>query len=255
MKSKKNIILLISFLLCFFWFTFAWNLRSEDKANMDYVMTVVDRQWSKDSVIDQISKYETTIKAFSVATFKDQDQKAMVDYLVSLFKQKVSQLKSQMLLQSDIVSNVDWDRVRSERLSWHNNERIKKWLSEYIYDNSLDYTALTWASQIANEKRKTWSTHARKSGDWYRNTNSIKEWFSDLWLDLVYFSESNAYGYYNCKKSDCTSEIISVLRKCFDRTYMNSWHYPAIVSKLYNKIWFWVAINDNYLRITTHYAE
>jgi hypothetical protein len=102
--------------------------------------------------------------------------------------------------------------------------------------------------------RKTGSTHKRNAGDGYYSYNSIKERFSNLWINVMYFSESNAYGTFNCNKADCTQEMISILKKCFDRTYMNSWHYPAIVNQSYKQIWVWVAINNWWIWVTTHYA-
>lgn len=218
-------------------------------------MTVVERDRGKETIVNQISKYEKFIKAFSKVSFKDNEQKEMIKYLVECFQKKVNSLKSQLKIQDEVISNVDRDRVKKEWLSWHNEERANKWLNPYTYNESLNYTSLIRAQQIASEKRKTWSTHARKSSDWYRNTESIRERFSNLWVNVVYFSESNAYGYYNCKKSDCTQEMIDALKKCFDRTFLDSQHYPALVSSTFNQIWFWVATNWTYLRLTTHYGK
>ena len=216
-------------------------------------MIVVERDWGKEPIVNQISKYEKFIKAFWNVSFKDNDQKEMIMYLVECFQKKVNSLKSQLKTQEEIISNVDRNRVKEEWLSWHNEERSKKWLELYTYNENLNYTSLIRAQQIASEQRKTWSTHARKSSDWYRNTESIREWFANLWVNVVYFSESNAYGYYNCKKSDCTQEMIDALRKCFERTLLDSTHRPAVVSSTFDQIWFWVATNWTYLWLTTHY--
>lgn len=253
MKVCKKLfvtLLCFSFLLSF---SFASNSSAQSKARVDSIMTVVERDWGKENIFTQITKYEKFIKAFSKATFKDKEQKEMIMYLVECFQKNVNKLKSQIKTQDEVISNVNRDIVKNEWLSRHNEERSKKWLSPYTYDDAFNYTSLIWAQQIASEKRQTWSTHARKSNDWYRNTESIRERFANLWVNVLYFSESNAYGYYNCKKSDCTQEMIDVLKKCFNRTFLDSQHYSAVVSSNFNKIWLWVATNWTYVRLTTHY--
>jgi hypothetical protein len=126
-------------------------------------------------------------------------------------------------------------------------------LSPYTYSDALNYTSLARAQQIASEKREAWSTHIRQVWDKYFPTESIRVRFANLWVKVVDFSESNAYWYYNCKKSDCTQEMINVLKKRFDDVFLNEQHYKAVVSNTYNQIWLWVAINWTYVWITTHY--
>ena len=216
-------------------------------------MVMVDRQWWNDDAFSQIARYEKIINSFSKISLNDKDKKEIISYMIECFQQRVNNLKSQVKTQDQVISNVDRNRVKEEWLAWHNYERSQKWLDEYTYNETLNYTSLIWAQQIASEKRKTWSTHARKSVDWYRNTDSIRERFANLWVNVVYFSESNAYWYYNCKKSDCTQEIIDALKKCFNRTFLDRNHYSAVVSSTYDQIWFWVATNWTYLWLTTHY--
>lgn len=216
-------------------------------------MMVVDRQWWNEETFSQISRYEKIINSFSKLRFQDEDQKELITYMVECFQNRVDTLKSQVLTQNQTISNVDRDRVKQEWLAWHNYEREQKWVQPYTYNESLNYTSLIRAQQIAKEQRKTWSTHARKSGDWYWNTDSIREWFADLWVNVSFFSESNAYGYYNCKKSDCTQEMIDALKKCFNRTFMDRNHYPAVINNTFEQIWLWVATNWTYVWLTTHY--
>ena len=218
-------------------------------------MTVVERDLGKETIVSQISKYEKFINAFWKARFKDDDQKEMVMYLIECFQKKLDLLKSQLKTQNEVISNVNRDKVKQEWLAWHNYEREQKWLDPYTYNENLNFTSLIWAQQIASEKRKTWSTHARKSSDWYWNTESIRSRFSNLWVNVVYFSESNAYGYYNCKKSDCTQEMIDALKKCFNRTFLDKIHYSAVISSTFDQIWLWVATNWTYVRLTTHYGK
>ncbi len=253
MKNYKKIWLSFATLPFIIWLSFASNVSQSDKEKVDKVMLVVDRQWKNESAFSQISRYEKIINSFSKIKLKDKDQKEIISYMLECFQDRVDKLKSQIKTQNQVISNVDRDKVKDERLAWHNYEREQAWLSPYTYNESLNYTSLIRAQQIASEQRKTWSTHARKSGDWYWNTESIRAWFSDLWVDVSYFSESNAYWYYNCKKSDCTNEMIEALRTCFNRTFLDRTHRPAVVSSMYNEIWLWVATNWTYIWLTTHY--
>jgi len=253
MKKCKCLLVVLLCLPLLLWTSYAVNVSDANKARVDSVMSVVERDWWKETIVNQIAKYEKFINAFSKARFKDDDQKEMIMYLVECFQKKVDYLKTQVKTQDQIISNVDRDKVQRERLSRHNAEREKKWLSTYTYNENLNYTSLIRAQQIAKEQRKTWSTHARKLGDWYRNTDSIRERFSNLWINALYFSESNAYGYYNCKKSDCTQEMIDALKKCFNRTFLDRNHYSAVVSSIYDQIWLWVSTNGTYVWLTTHY--
>jgi len=253
MKNLKNLFLIWVVVLCLFSFSFAGNLSQASKARVDNIMMIVENELNKETVFAQLSRYEKFVKAFSNVKSKNSEQNEMIKYLVECFQKKVDLLKNQLKTQEEVAPNVDWDKVQEEWLAWHNEERNDRWLDSYTYNESLNYTSLIRAQQIASEKRKTWSTHARMLTDWYRNTDSIKERFSNLWVKVVYFSESNAYGYYNCKKSDCTQEMIDVLKTCFNRTFMDGSHYPAVVSSTFDQIWLWVAINWNYVWVTTHY--
>lgn len=89
-------------------------------------MIVVERDWGKESIVSQISKYEKFINAFSKAVFKDDEQKEMIMYLVECFQNKLDLLKSQLKTQNELISNVDRNRVKEEWLAWHNYEREQK---------------------------------------------------------------------------------------------------------------------------------
>lgn len=234
--------------------SFAWHdVSSNIKNRIDGLMIVVEKQWSSQSTFEQIEKYEKVINSFSKITLK-WEQKEMIWYLLYLFQAKVIELKKNTIIQNDLIKNVDWDKVQEEILRRHNDERSKKWLILYTSNSSLNYSALTRANQIANEERKTGNTHLRKSTDKYYSTESIKNWFYDLWIYVDTFSESNAYWYYKCTKSDCTQEILSVLKKCFNRTFLNAGHYKAVISTTYDQVWVWVAKNGNWVWMTAHYS-
>jgi hypothetical protein len=54
---------------------------------------------------------------------EDKDQKELITYMVECFQNRVDALKSQVLTQDQSISNVDRNRVKEERLAWHNYER------------------------------------------------------------------------------------------------------------------------------------
>lgn len=254
MKKILYLIFCSIISLSFISTTFAWyEVNSKIKNRIDGLMYVVEQQWWAESTIAQINRYEKIINSFSKIKLNG-EQKEMIWYLLYLFQNKVNDLKENTFVQSDLIKNVDWEKVQGELLKWHNDERIKKWLTPYTLNSSLNYSALTRAQQIANEDRKSGSTHLRNPNDRYYSTESIKNWFENLWIHVNTFSESNAYWYYKCTKSDCTQDIISVLKKFFNRTFLNSGHYPAVVSKTYDQIWVWVAKNGNWIRLTAHYG-
>lgn len=254
MKKCMCIAILAVLLTLFVGQSFAVNISPTNKSRVDSVIAVVEQQKSSESLAAQLAWYEKVVNSFSKVTLQAWDQKEMIEYLLECFQQKINALKSQVTTQNEVIWNVDWDRVKQEWLAWHNYEREQKGLAPYTYNETLNFTALNWAQQIANEQRKTWGTHVRQAWDGYYKTESIRNRFANLWVDVVYFSESNAYGYYNCSKSDCTQEMIDVLKKCFNRTFLDKWtHYRAVISSTYDQIWLWVAKNWNYVWLTTHY--
>ena len=254
MKKCVCIAILAVLLTLFVGQSFAVNISPTNKSRVDSVIAVVEQQKSSESLAAQLAWYEKVVNSFSRVTLQNWDQKEMIEYLLECFQQKINTIKSQVKIQSDVIWNVDWNRVKQERLARHNYEREQKWLSPYTYNESLNYTALTWAQQLANEKRGAWTTHIRQAWDGYFPTENIRQWFSNLGVKIVDFSESNAYWYYSCTKIDCTEEMINVLKKRFLDVFKNNGHYPAVVSDTYDQIWLWVARNWNYVRITTHYG-
>lgn len=253
-KMKKFVVVIVvSFCLLPLWWVYAEEISTENKAMIDEVWRMIESQQSTKSLANQVQWYEKFVNSFSVENISWWVEEEMIEYLLERVQTKIWYLKPKLVSQKDSISNVDRDKVDEAWLSWHNAERSKKGLTPYTYNDLLDYTALSWAKQISAELRKTWSTHARKAGDWYWNTSSIKSRFTDMWVSVSSFSESNAYGYYNCNKSDCTQEMINALKTCFNRTYLNSAHYGAVVSKVYDQIGYWVWKNWKYIWVTTHY--
>ena len=244
----------------FFWFSFASNISAENKNRIDTIMSVVQKQWGSDTIFSQISKYEKVINSFSKVQFQNNDQKEMVEYLLECFQDKLQSLKNQVKTQDEIISNVDRNKVQETWLSWHNEERKNLWLDPYKINPSLNYSALIRAQELA-DKSRTSNTHSRDSSYWY-SYSKIMDRFNDLWITFNYkstaFTENVAYQSYTCKKSDCTSEMISALKKWFDffmKEKSYNWsHYRAIAHEYFDQLWFGVATNGKYYRVVTHYA-
>ena len=166
----------------------------------------------------------------------------------------------------DNFSNIDEQKVRDSVLSWHNEERDSLWRSAYVYNLDLEWSATTWANKLANSG-KTSNLHARNSGDWYYNYDSMINRFSSLGIDFprsinwaASFSESVWYGTYKCSKSDCTQELITAIKKTWTWLIMkekssNGSHYRAATMKHFTQMWVWIAIdkNNNRYYLVLHY--
>ena len=165
---------------------------------------------------------------------------------------------------SDKFSNVDINEVRKAVLKWHNDERRSLWLKEYKYNLDLEWTAITWANNLANSG-KTKNLHARSSNDGYYNYDSLLSWFSNLWVKFpksmwwwASFSESIWYGMYKCSSSDCTQNLINAIKTTWDGLIMkekvsNGSHYKAATMKYFTQMWVWIAVNNGRYYMVIHY--
>lgn len=168
---------------------------------------------------------------------------------------------------SDNFSNINEQQVRDAILSWHNEERNNIWVSSYIYNLDLEWSATTRATKLA-DSHKTSNLHLRNSWDWYYNYNSILNWFSDLWIKFpasvkwaASFSESIWYGGYKCSKSDCTQTLIDSIKKTWTNLIMKEKtskgnHYNAATMKHFTQMWAWIAIDksNNRYYLVLHYG-
>jgi len=241
--------------------SFAWyDVDSDIKNRIDVLMSVVERQWWSQSTFEQINKYGKIINSFSKIQL-EWEQKEMIWYLLYLFQEKVVELKKNTITQDTLITNVDWERVGQTRLSWHNTERNNLWLNNYKLNDKLNFTALTWAENLARNN-KTSYTHTRNAGDWYYNYDKILSRFGDLWVTFGYgataFTENVAYQYYNCNKTDCTDDMIAALKKWFN-FFMSerSWkwpHYKAVTHPYFTDMGFGVGVSGKKYWVVTHYG-
>jgi len=89
-------------------------------------MSIVEKQRGEKSIYRQMDRYQNIVNSFSfLKNNLDGEQKEMIGYLVYLFENKLIKLKEMSINQSDILKNVDRDRVQEEILRWHNEERNK----------------------------------------------------------------------------------------------------------------------------------
>lgn len=260
MIIKKFFLSVIIFVLLFpFFIRSEYQVSSKIKDRIDGLMNVVEIQWGKESKINQLNKYQKIIDSFSKVRL-EWEQKEMIDYLLYLFKIKANELRGSLVNQEDVIPNIDWKRIEETWLQWHNEERNKIWLWNYKINDSLNYSALVWANELAN-MNKTSYTHTRNSWDWYYNYDKILDRFNNIWVSFDYnwtaFTENVAYQYYGCSKSDCTQDLINAMKKWFD-FFMSekSWnwaHYRAIIHPYFTDLWFWVWVSWKRYRVVTHY--
>ena len=259
-KLYYLIIALISFSLLLSASHAGYNVSSKIKNRIDTVMTVVEKQWWSESTIAQINKYQKIVDSFGRIKF-NWEAEEMIWYLWYLFENKIDELQEEIVTQNELISNVDWNKVQDAWVSWHNEERASLWLDPYKINESLNFSSLVWAQNLAE---LNYSTHARQSSDnWEYNYYSMLDRFNWLWIDFNYkltaFSENIAYQYYSCNKSDCTSEMIAALKKWYNfflnekyKTY--KLHYNAIIHPVFDEIGVWVALVGKRYWVVSHYG-
>lgn len=160
-------------------------------------------------------------------------------------------------------SNVDMNRVRSTWLDWYNSVRQSQGLGLYSYDVRLNSTAYDWNIEFAQGK---WQNHhTRNPWDGYYNFSVIDRWFMTRWVDPLVINrtkhtENVGYGYYSCKSSDCTNNLIQSIRSTFDFFMSEKWkkydiHYQSIIQPYFSKIWLSVIVVPSEQRyyLVVHY--
>lgn len=174
--------------------------------------------------------------------------------------------KSDLPHLSDNSLNINEQKVRDAILSWHNEERKNVWVYSYRYNLDLEWSATYRANNLASS-HKTSNLHARNSGDWYYNYNSMLNRFSNLWIKFpssvkgaASFSETVWRNTYKCSKSDCTQELITAIKKTWTNLIMkektsNGSHYRAAVMKHFSQMGIWIDIDKtkNRYYLVIHY--
>lgn len=178
--------------------------------------------------------------------------------------------KNQSSLYQEVSSkipNVNFDKVKNAMVEWHNEERKNLGYDPYRYQDILWTSATTWVHTIVSEGRSS-NFHQRKKSDGYYSYASILEWLANLWIKFpvlwwwkTSFSESVGYGYYLCKKSDCTDDLIKSIKTTWDGLIMkeksSQWsHYRAATMKHFTDMGIWIEINEKEKRyyLVIHYG-
>lgn len=164
---------------------------------------------------------------------------------------------------------IDFEKIKTVWLDWHNNERTILWRNLLSYDERLNDTAYEWS----NVQKERWQySHKRDLKDSYYNYPKIEKWFNKRWVNCevswwLTSTESIWYNSFYCDDEDCSDELLWWMKKTFNMYMKEKWkwkwknaHYKSIVSKNLSKIWVWVSIKEawkkNYYNfyLTTHYC-
>lgn len=159
--------------------------------------------------------------------------------------------------------NIDMGRVEQTWLDRNNELRTSLELPVYTIDTRLSETAQMWSQNaLVNQT----IDHKRTPTDGYYNYTGIERWFAVRGLKFkninrATFSESLGYGYFSCKKDDCTEDLIASLKTTRnfymkEKPYMGM-HYKALVHPYFQAMGMWVSIDPTLKRyyVTLHYAS
>jgi hypothetical protein len=161
------------------------------------------------------------------------------------------------------IPAVDMERVRNAWLLWVNGERAALALEPYAWNEHLHRTAVAWSVHSAEQH---YITHLRSGDRAPYDYQGILSWFSDLGVTFgnAYgsrYAENIAYGPMECTKSECTREMIGMLRAVFDAFMAekgtgSDTHYRSVVHPDFRQIGIGLALDErksNYY-LTVHYA-
>ncbi len=205
--------------------------------------------------------FENYIPKIQKLTVIDQRVKdALITYLNAKIEELDTTLKNTTYESN--ITNIDKTLIEKTWLERHNTERTSEGLDAYTISPELNNTAQNRANYLA---KLNYSTHKRLSTDGYYNYESIKSRFTDLWITfpkeqngIANFSENIAYQYLSCNKSDCSTEVIAALKKCFaffmsEKTKKGP-HYKAVASPYFSKIGYGIAKVGTKIFVVTHYS-
>lgn len=163
----------------------------------------------------------------------------------------------------EAIPRVDLQEVRRIWTQWINNVRADMNLAPYTQDKQLTKTATLW-SQRARDVGGI--THKRPGQTAYYDYKGIEGWFATQNIDFANvksatFTENIGWGVYQCKKDDCTQDLLAAVRTTFD-FYMSekgkaySPHYNSIVKPEFRLMGTGIAVDAARGRyyLTAHYA-
>lgn len=145
------------------------------------------------------------------------------------------------------IPHIDQKRVEAAWLDMINEVRSEQaW--DYTLDTELVKTSIQWADTLAAERRFK-NMHKRPgqscSGARCYDSKAMSKWFATQGINDRTVSESIGYGWYSCKKDDCTDALITATKKTFkffmSEAKRNGPHYKMVVSGKYSKVGFGIA--------------
>ncbi len=160
-------------------------------------------------------------------------------------------------LDDEVPSSVDTDEVRSQWLSWHNQERANRGIAELSQNTGLNYSSSLWAK---SNKNLGTITHDRPNGQ------SLTDWFADVGIVFqskngIVYGENLGLRTFRCSVADCTDEALASARIIFD-AFMDeegtnyTGHYDSIIESDFIDLGLGIAIDsaDEVMYITTQYS-
>ena len=268
-----KVISLIIIFIILIWNTFAswYKLNSSDKIIVNKISSKIKTLLDKkdlsfrkklESNLNKIQeKYKNNEKIYEIIK-----QVKINNYLFTHKEEYLNHYKNYY---------IDFNKVKSEWLSWHNKERWELNRKLYSYDERLDNTSYEW-SKIQSKEKKIMS-HKRNTWDIYYDYKKIEKWFNERWVKCkvkwwATTSESIWKFWYYCNDYNCTDELNKSLKEIFNIYMSEKWlwypadaHYRWIVHKDLTKIWLWLRIEQNFsdeyenyrsydYYVTTHYC-
>ncbi len=170
-------------------------------------------------------------------------------------------LSTCMILEQDLPTNVDWDRVKETWLSWTNETRAQQGLTAYVENIQLNRTAILW-SELGEDRG--YMDHKRPGTTAYYDYYAIQNWFSDLGLEFTNkggytFTENIGRGPYSCSDDECTDELLRAIRYTYDYYLSEAGssyrpHWNSIVNNSFKEIGFGISVDSSSYYLTVHYA-
>ncbi len=158
---------------------------------------------------------------------------------------------------------VDVQKVATSWLQWNNDLRSSLQLDPYVLDARLSATAQEWSDKAIGAPS---FDHKRSEKDSYYNYEGIENRFAQRGvkfknINRATFSESLGYGYFSCKKDDCTEDLIKAVKTSW--TFFMSEqaafgiHYKALVHPYFQLMGLGVSIDWQAKKyyLTLHYAS
>lgn len=242
-------------------------------------IAAIDRAIAKRSTpVEQIAFAEKLANLLATPAFSSSSAAELFDELHTYTTNKKRILQGKMVLtppplgktraikpsgnsSSLVVDGVEAEKIRTAFLDWHQQERNLLALPAYRYHSELEKSAQARANQLRDEGRTT-HTHTRAPDTRYYHVESIKNWFDTQDINFVNdsFSESVGWGYYACKSSSCTQELIKSLASSWEFFMSEKGrggpHYKAIANKSFVQFGVGVAIDPAKKRyyLVIHYG-